>query len=123
MNSENVWPSSSALGASASAAACCRGLAPRRAGVGNECLGQGPNALFPRPLARLGHGNEGVLVVTIDDARVSLNIGFFQKCLAALVDGNGLEMSEGIAHEIDRCAFLGQRFCACIGKDDCNCVE
>jgi hypothetical protein len=48
-------------------------------------------------LARLGRRNKGVFVSCIHDTRVLSDIRFFQKSLAALVDGDGLEMTERIA--------------------------
>jgi len=48
---------------------------------------------------------------------------YSQKRLAALVDGDRLEMTESIAYEIDGGAFHRQRLCAFIGKDDGDCVK
>src|SRR5680860_1019591 len=46
-----------------------------------------------------------------------------QECLAALVDGNRLEMAERIAHEIDCRILLRQCPCAFGGEDDRDGVE
>ena len=74
-------------------------------------------------MAGLCRGNKCVFVVGIHDARVLSDIRRFQKRLTAFVDGDGLEMTEGIAHEIDRGAFLRQRLCAFVGEDDGDGVE
>jgi len=44
------------------------------------------------------------------------DIRFFQKRLAALADGDCLEVSERISHEIDRSTFHRQCFCAAVGE-------
>ena len=75
------------------------------------------------PLARLCRRNKCVFVVGIHDAGVLSDIRTFQKRPAAFVDGDCLEMTERIAHEIDRGAFPRQRFCAFVGEDDGDCIE
>jgi hypothetical protein len=74
-------------------------------------------------LAGLCRSNKSVFVVGIHDARVLSDIRGSQKRLAALVNGDCLEMTEGIAHEIDGDAFSCQYFCACVGEDNGDCVE
>ena len=76
--------------------------------VTRECLIQlceCSNRLFPLPLPGLGRSNKHVFVVGTHDARILPDIRLFQKRLATLVHGDGLEMTEGIANEIDRGAF------------------
>src|SRR5665647_1599941 len=68
-------------------------------------LCQCSNRLFPVPLARLCRSHKCVCVVGIYDARVLSDIRYSQKRLAALVDGDRLEMTESIAYEIDGGAF------------------
>src|SRR5659263_5346 len=89
----------------------------------NGRLRQGSNGLFPVPLARLRRSDKCVCVVGIHDACVLSDIRCFQKRPAAFVDGDCLEMTESIAHEIDRGAFHRQRLCAFVGEDDGDCVE
>ena len=67
--------------------------------------GQCPNGLLPVPLSRLGRGNEGVVVTNIHDARVSCDVRGSQEQMAALVGADRLEMTEGVAHEVDRRAL------------------
>src|ERR1035437_2635707 len=81
-------------------------------------LCQCSNKFFSLPLARLCRHNKRVCVVAAYDARVLSDIRYSQKRLAALVDGDRLEVTESIAHEIDGGAFQRQCFCAFIGKDD-----
>ena len=64
---------------------------------------------LPAPLPRLGGGDEGAAVVGADHAAVRRHAGLLQQQLAAVVDGDRLEVAEGIAHEVDRRAFLRQR--------------
>ena len=71
-------------------------------------LCQCSNRLFALPLARLCRSDKGVFVVGIHDARVLSYMRSFQQRLAALIDGDCFEMTESIAHEIDRCAFHRQ---------------
>lgn len=63
-------------------------------------------------MARLGRSNEGGGLAGIDDTCVACDARSCQECLAALVDGNRLEMAERIAHEIDRRILLRQGPCA-----------
>ena len=94
-----------------------------RHGSADYRLCQCSNELFPVPLARLCRSNKCVFVVGIYDARVLSDIRFFQKHLAAFVDGDCLEMTESVAHEIDRGAFHRQCLCAFVGEDGGDCVE
>src|SRR5665811_1882895 len=89
----------------------------------NWRLCQCSNRLFPVPLACLCRSNKRVGVVAAYHARVMSDARHFQKRLAAFVNGNGLEMTESIAHEIDGGAFHRQCFCAFIAKDDGDSVE
>src|ERR1035437_2369575 len=86
-------------------------------------LCQCSNGLFPIPLPCLRRSDEGVPVVDIHDARVLCDIRYFQKHLAALVDGDSLEMTEGITYKINRGTLLRQGVCAFFGKNHANCVE
>src|SRR5450830_391845 len=86
-------------------------------------LCQCSNRLFSVPLTCLCRSNKCVFVVCIHNACVLPDMRYSQKRLAALVDGDRLEMSESIAHEIDGGAFHRQRFFAFIGKDDGDCVK
>src|SRR5665647_2587803 len=79
--------------------------------------GQRPNGLLPVPLSRLGRGNEGVVVTSIHDARVSCDVRGSQEHTAALVGADRLEMTEGVAHEVDRRALERQCFGAVIRED------
>src|ERR1019366_7485288 len=78
---------------------------------------------FPGPIDVSFCGNKCVFVVGIHDARVLSDIRYFQKRLAAFVDGDCLEMTESIAHKIDRSAFHRQCLCPFGGKDDGDCAE
>src|SRR5665811_551320 len=83
----------------------------------NWRLCQCSNRLFPVPLARLCRSNKRVCAVAAYHARVMSDARHFQKRSAPFVDGDCLEMTESIAHEIDGGAFHRQRFCGFIGKD------
>ena len=89
----------------------------------NRRLCQCSNGLFPVPLPCLCRSNKCVLVIGINDARVVPDIRCFQKRLAAFVDGDCLKVTESIAYEIDRGAFLRQCLCAFVGKDDGDGVK
>src|SRR5450759_511289 len=86
-------------------------------------LCQCPNGPFPLPLACLCRSAKCVFVVGIYDARVLSDIRYFQKRLAAFVDGDCLELTESIAHKIYRGAFHRQCLCTFVGEDDGDRVE
>src|SRR5450830_147982 len=89
----------------------------------NWRLCQCSNRLFPLPLACLCRSNKCVFVACIHNARVLCDMRCLQQCLAVLVDGDRLEMTESTTHEIDGGAFHRQCFCAFIGKDNGDCVK
>src|SRR5450759_1633126 len=84
----------------------------------NWRLCQCSNGLFPIPLACLCCGHKGVFVADIHNACTLSDIRCFQKRKTTFVGGDGFEMAESIAHEIDCGAFLRQSLCAFIGEDN-----
>ena len=86
-------------------------------------LSQGSKSFLSIPLASLCSGNECALVLSIDHARVSSDIGPFQQSLSPTVGGDRFQVSEGIAHEIDRGGFYHQRGGSFFGEDHGDCVE
>src|ERR1019366_5143353 len=86
-------------------------------------LSQCSNRLFPIPLAGLCRSNEYGLVIGIDNACVFSDVGLFQQGLGTIVGGDRFEMTESVAHELDRGGFDHQRFGAFVGEDHGDCVE
>src|SRR5665647_1838028 len=84
----------------------------------NWRLCQCSNRLFPVPLACLCRSNKCVFVVCIHNARVLSDMRYSQKRVAALVNGDRLEMTESIAYEIDGGSLHRQCLCAFVGEDD-----
>jgi hypothetical protein len=64
---------------------------------------------FATPLSLLRGSDERPGVGDIADTSVILDEGALQKHLTATVDADGLQMAEGIAHEIDGGGYLQPR--------------